>query len=182
MVDNSDSSDYSDIDEEEDDVGDDDGVYDWFAFDTKAGMESIENQASQADAAPAQETKANPAMKDQAIRSEIDMMLKDSDDESDESEAYDLVDGEDEEVYDWTEMNTAKGLQEIEKVRRREEGGKRKIEEQYSIQSKLHTNSTLLTFALRRRKIAPPLWKPRRRSRQRRPRSSPSQSPGRSLS
>jgi hypothetical protein len=126
MVDNSDSSDYSDIDEEEDDVGDDDGVYDWFAFDTKAGMESIENQASQADAAPAQETKANPAMKDQAIRSEIEMMLKDSDDESDESEAYDLVDGEDEEVYDWTQMSTAMGLQEIEKVRRRrkEERGK----------------------------------------------------------
>ena len=61
--------------------------------------------------------KADASIKDPKLRSEIDEMLKDSDDESDESEAYDLVDGEDEEVYDWTSMNTAAGLQEIEKVR-----------------------------------------------------------------
>jgi len=107
-------SDYSDVDEEEDDVGDDDGVYDWFAFDTKAGMESLENQAAPAPAAAAA-TQPPTNIKDPQLQSEIDDMLKDSDDESDESETYDLVDGEDEEVYDWTSMNTAAGLQEIEK-------------------------------------------------------------------
>lgn len=101
-------SDYSDV--EEDDGGDDEEVYDWFAFDTKAGMQSLENKTEEQEQA-----KTPSKTQDPQLRSEIDDMLRDSDDESDESETYDLLDGEDEEVYDWTSMNTAAGLQEIEK-------------------------------------------------------------------
>ena len=106
----------SDYSEAEIDEGEDEEVYDWFAFDTKAGLDSL---AGGGGGATKEEKEVadqkQPTMTTTTTTATARAVAAPDDFEDESDDDYDISgEGDTEEVYDWTSMNTAAGMQEIE--------------------------------------------------------------------
>ncbi|GMH90914.1 hypothetical protein TrVE_jg6117 [Triparma verrucosa] len=111
-----DDSDESDYDEDEEEVvgEDDEEVYDWFAFDTKQGIESL-TPKNETGSDPTATTDPNPS------KTDMEKFMESSSDEDEDEDDVEVVGEDDEEVYDWMAMNTEAGMQEITDLKDKKE-------------------------------------------------------------